>query len=88
MDTPRIQGPPKIVVSALQYLPIPVPSLKTVAFSNEASERLLALVFAERERTWNNVNPAENVEVDTLVGQSLSQIGIDMVEYGELVRAS
>jgi hypothetical protein len=63
----------EIAFAALRYLPTPVivlTSLKTVALANEAMGRLLGLHQGAASAT------------DALKGQTLSQIGIDMVQDG------
>jgi hypothetical protein len=66
----------EIAFAALRYLPIPVivlTSLKTIALANEAMGRLLGLHRGTASAT------------DALNGQTLSQIGIDMVQDGMLL---
>ena len=66
----------EIAFTALRHLPIPVivlTSLKTIALANEAMGRLLGLHRDAASAT------------DALKGQTLSQIGIDMVQDGMLL---
>jgi len=69
----------EMAFAALRYLPIPVivlTSLKTIALANEAMGRLLGLHRGTASVT------------DALSGQTLSQIGIDMVQDGMLLRSN
>ena len=66
----------EMAFAALRYLPIPVivlTSLKTIALANDAMGRLLGL---HRDAAF---------ATDALKGQTLSQIGIDMVQDGMLL---
>ncbi|KAK4226148.1 putative signal transduction histidine-protein kinase [Podospora fimiseda] len=74
-------GPGEVAFSAMQYLPVPVlvlDSLKTVVLANEAMGRLLGMM--------PDNPPAEGEAMvsvmDQLRGQSLSQVGIDLVQDG------
>ena len=72
--------------ATLQYLPIPMivlSSLKQVILVNEALKSLLATVDAEEDAAKSNGAVAQNVGVETLLGRSLSQIGIQMVTEGD-----
>lgn len=74
--------PGQLAFSALQFLPIPVlvlNSLKTVVIANEAMGRLLGLLNDSSDN-----DDAANV-LDQLKGQSLSQVGIDMIQRGRPV---
>ena len=84
-------GPGELAFSTLQFLPFPLlvlDSLKTVVLANEAMGRLLGLL------PDSGIGADEMVSVmDQLRGQSLSQVGIDMlqdnrpvwVEWGHLL---
>jgi len=75
LDIPRPTAT-EMAFTALRYLPIPVivlTSLKTIALANEAMGRLLGLHRGTASAT------------DVLSGQTLSQIGIDMVQDGMLL---
>lgn len=64
--------------SALQYLPVPVvvlSSLKTVILANAAMNRLMGV----QKQAW------ENAPGSSIVGQTLSQIGVDMLQHGSPV---
>lgn len=76
--------PGQLAFSAMQFLPVPVlvlNSLKTVVLANEAMGRLLGLIPESGEGTSND----EPSVLDQLNGQSLSQIGIDMIQKGRPV---
>lgn len=75
--------PGQLAFSALQFLPVPVlvlNSLKTVVLANEAMGRLLGLI-SENETSSEGASSA----LEQLQGQSLSQVGIDMVQDGRPV---
>ncbi len=72
--------------AALQYLPIPIivlSSLKRVILVNEALKSLLATVDAEEDDVVSNGAFAQTGGTETLLGRSLSQIGIQMVTEGD-----
>lgn len=76
--------PGQLAFSALQFLPVPVlvlNSLKTVVLANEAMGRLLGLISDESE---SGSEGASSV-LEQLLGQSLSQVGIDMIQDGRPV---
>lgn len=74
--------PGQLAFSALQFLPVPIlvlNSLKTVVIANEAMGRLLGLLTESSDN-----DEAANV-LGELKGQSLSQVGIDMIQHGRPV---
>ncbi len=77
LDMPSA-GPGQLAFSALQFLPLPLlvlDSLKTVVLANEAMGRLLGLL------PGSATSADERVSVmDQLRGQSLSQVGVDMLQ--------
>ena len=76
IDIPHLPMSPDLALEALQYLPTPLivlSSLKTIVLANEAMGRLLGL---------NATNGATYNTTDILKGQTLSQIGIDMMQDG------
>lgn len=76
--------PGQLAFSAMQFLPVPVlvlNSLKTVVLANEAMGRLLGLLPDSNE---GNGEEAPSI-LDQLHGQSLSQVGIDMIQNGKPV---
>lgn len=77
LDLPHLPLPAETALAALQLLPTPLivlSSLKTVVLANEAMGRLLGLN--------DNTDLPYNSVTDTLHGQTLSQIGIDMMSDG------
>ena len=69
--------PGQLAFSALQFLPVPVlvlDNLKTVVLANEALGQLLGLYPGGAD--------AMVPVMDTLRGQSLSQVGIDLIQDG------
>ena len=91
---PKVPRAAEAALTALKYLPTPVlvlSSLKTVMLANEAMGRLLGLQSADdtggadgAERTPDEEPPT----TDMLRGQSLSQLGIDMVQDGQQIWVS
>ncbi len=78
IDIPGHPIATELAFAALQYLPTPLivlSSLKTVLLANEAMGRLLGL------RQDDAVAELESV-TEVLKGQTLSQIGIDMLQDG------
>lgn len=76
--------PGQLAFSAMQFLPMPVlvlNSLKTVVLANEAMGRLLGLL----PETNEGISEDTSRLLDSLNGQSLSQIGIDMIQNGRPV---
>jgi len=70
----------EIALAALQYLPTPLlvlSSLKTIVLANEAMGRLLGLWDGNDDRSDSNESTT-----GVLNGQTLSQIGVDMISDG------
>jgi len=82
--TPGSPNPADLAFSALQYLPYPLVVLndeKTVVMANDAMGRLLGL-----EDQDSDVASEEGIyAVDRLQNQTLSQMGIDMLQDGQPV---
>jgi PAS domain S-box-containing protein len=89
---PQLSTAAQVALAALQHLPTPVlvlTSMKTVLLANEAMGRLLGL---------NGLDPSgemvhdgqynDRPMTDVLRGQSLSQIGIDMLQNGRPIWVS
>ena len=80
IDIPQMPAAAEIALAALQYLPTPLivlSSLKTIVLANEAMGRLLGL--------WDGANAlhsSNETTTDVLRGQTLSQIGVDMLSDG------
>lgn len=80
INIPRMPVAAEIALAALQYLPTPLlvlSSLKTIVLANEAMGRLLGLWDGVEERDESNESTT-----DALKGQTLSQIGVDMISDG------
>ncbi|KAL9617143.1 MAG: hypothetical protein Q9160_008040 [Pyrenula sp. 1 TL-2023] len=82
----KVSSAAELALSALQYLPTPLlvlTSQKTVVLANESMGRLLGL------RGHDEPPPAHERSIsDILQGQSLSQIGVDMMQDGTPVWVS
>lgn len=75
----------QLAFSALQFLPVPVlvlNNLKTVVLANEAMGKLLGMVSDSNEDSGCD---AASCALESLKGQSLSQVGIDMSQNGQPV---
>lgn len=85
---PRMPGAAEAALAALQYLPTPLlvlSSWKTIILANDAMGRLLGL-----DRNFQDQSLAEGGQArfpigDLLRGQSLSQIGVDMLQDGQKI---
>ena len=79
------EAPPsagEIAFATLQYIPVPtivLSSLKQVILVNEALKSLLATIDAEDEAAVSNGAFTQTAGAETLLGRSLSQLGIQMV---------
>ncbi|KAI8285409.1 Two-component system protein A [Colletotrichum sp. SAR 10_98] len=72
--------PGQLAFSAMQYLPVPLlvlNNLKTVVLANEAMGRMLGMADASED--------THSYIAERLRGQSLSQVGIDMIQEGRPV---
>ncbi|KAL7620854.1 hypothetical protein AAE478_009852 [Parahypoxylon ruwenzoriense] len=79
-------SPGQLAFSSMQFLPVPVlvlSNLKTVVLANEAMGKMLGLV-------GDSPQPTENLSAicEGLRGQTLSQVGIDMIQDGRPVWVS
>lgn len=75
-------SPAQLAFSAMQYLPVPVivlNNLKTVVLANEAMGRMMGLI------TDDTADEDTSLTIDRLRGQTLSQVGIDMLQDGKPV---
>lgn len=75
-------SPGQLAFSAMQFLPVPLlvlNNLKTVVLANEAMGRLLGIPLDPAE------SQDETCTLDQLRGQTLSQVGIDMIQDGRPV---
>lgn len=84
VQIPGVPSPAELAASAMQYLPYPVmilDGMKTLIMANDAMGRLLGAEDAvDRSRCDD-----DNSLTDRLRGQTLSQIGIDMLQDGRPV---
>lgn len=82
LDIPQLPMAAEIALAALQYLPTPIivlNSAKTVLLANEAMGRLLGL---EHKQSIAIPSSNSHTVTDMLKGQTLSQIGVDMMQDG------
>ena len=89
IDIPQIPNAAEAALAALQYLPTPLlvlSSLRTILLANEAMGRLLGLdIIQPSQQSSDDVAEEELAPWEMLRGQSLSQIGIDMIQDGNSV---
>ncbi len=89
---PKMPNAAELAFAALQYLPTPLlilSNLKLVLLANEAVGRLLGLDTLQESRGTTADGDEERIPVaEMLRGQSLSQIGIDMVQDGQQIWVS
>ncbi|KAL8850440.1 MAG: hypothetical protein Q9221_004582 [Calogaya cf. arnoldii] len=91
MNIPKIPGVADAALAALQYLPTPLLVLstwKTVVLANEAMGRLLGLDVKQQELSSRDGEQNQIPISDILRGQSLSQIGVDMLQDGQRIWVS
>ncbi|KAH8801114.1 hypothetical protein F5882DRAFT_284975, partial [Hyaloscypha sp. PMI_1271] len=84
LDIPRFPPPAELAMSAMQYLPYPflvLSSLKTLVMANEAMRRLLGI----EDDDGDSVSDDGISGVERLRGQTLGQLGIDMLQDGRPV---
>lgn len=84
LDIPGCPSPADLALSAMQYLPYPLMvlnGLKTLAIANEAMRRLLGI----EEDDGDDISNDGISEMEKLKGQTLSQLGIDLVQDGRPV---
>lgn len=75
-------SPGQLAFSALQYLPVPtlvLNSLKTVVLANEALGRMLGIVDEDIDEEHASLT------LERLRGQTLAQVGVDMLQDGRPV---
>ncbi|KAM5355536.1 hypothetical protein ACJ41O_002182 [Fusarium nematophilum] len=78
-------SPGQLAFSAMQYLPVPtivLNNLKTVVLANEAMGRMLGIV------TEDSDEEDASATIEHLRGQTLSQVGVDMLQDGQPVWAT
>ena len=77
---PGLTTTTELAMAAMQYLPTPLivlSSLKTVVLANEAMGRLLGFDHANEDGSDDGKSTLERLR-----GQTLSQVGIDMIQDG------
>ncbi|KAI4105869.1 MAG: hypothetical protein L6R37_002515 [Teloschistes peruensis] len=91
VNIPKMPNMLDASLAALRYLPTPLlvlSSWKTVILANEAMGRLLGLDATDQPQT-STKEGQEPLGVDSLLnGQSMSQIGIDMLQDGQRIWVS
>ena len=92
LDIPTVPRAAEAALTALKYLPTPLlvlTSQKMVLLANEAMARLLGLESMDEEGNDPDGEDSDHTRsLDLLRGQTLSQIGIDMVEDGQAIWVS
>ncbi|MCJ1394066.1 hypothetical protein MMC18_006944 [Xylographa bjoerkii] len=89
VNIPKIRNAADIALAALQHLPTPLlvlSSLKTVVLANEAIGRLLGLIGNDAGPLYDGTSSGTGVDI--LRGQTLSQLGIDMIQDGQPIWVS
>ena len=89
VEIPKLASPADTALAALQYLPTPVlvlSSSKCIILANEAMGRLLGFPESGALQKVPGNGEVQDLSVtEALRGQTLSQIGVDMLQDGELV---
>ena len=92
VDIPKLPSAADAAFAALQYLPTPLivlSSTKTVILANGAMGRLLGLDSLEGTVRLFGEEGQESAPVtDMLMGQTLTQVGVDMVQDGQPIWVS
>ncbi|MCJ1380307.1 hypothetical protein MMC17_003410 [Xylographa soralifera] len=89
VNIPKARNAADIALAALQHLPTPLlvlSSLKIVVLANEAIGRLLGLTGNDAGPMFDGTSTGN--DVDSLRGQTLSQLGIDMIQDGQPIWVS
>lgn len=92
VNIPKVPSAAQAALAVLQTLPTPLlvlSSSKIVILANEAIGRLLGLDTIDNPQSLSTDGDYEEVAaLDMLRGQSLSQIGIDMIQDGQQIWVS
>ena len=92
VDIPKLPSAADAAFAALQYLPTPLmvlSSSKTIILANGAMGRLLGLDSLEGVDHFPDEDGQEpGPMTDMLLGQSLTQVGVDMVQDGQPIWVS
>jgi hypothetical protein len=86
VQLPSLPLPLELALVTLQYLPTPIlvlSSLKTILLANDSFGLLLGLNKYEVDEDDIDHEDKDVAVADLLEGQTLSQIGIDMVQDGQ-----
>ena len=91
VEIPKMPAAAEAALAALQYLPTPLlvlSSWKSVVLANEAMGRLLGLDAQSRDQA-SPEEEQDKIQIGHLLrGQSLSQLGIDLVQDGQRIWVS
>ena len=90
VSIPRSSAAADVAFAALHYLPTPLlvlSSIKSVVLANEAMGRLLGMDFPEAYYKHVDKSDIEDEEplLDRLVGRTLSEIGVQIIQNGQRV---
>ncbi len=89
VDIPKLASPADTALAALQYLPTPLlvlSSSKCIVLANEAMGRILGLSQSGALQKVHGDGEVQDLSVtQVLWGQTLAQIGVDMLQDGEPV---
>lgn len=91
VNIPKLPEAADAALAALQYLPMPLlvlSSWKTIILANDAMGRLLGLDTGQHDEFPPGGNQPHSAIGDLLRGQSLSQIGVDMLQEGQRIWVS
>ncbi|KAL8842550.1 MAG: hypothetical protein Q9170_000504 [Blastenia crenularia] len=91
VNIPKMPGPAEAAFAALRYLPTPLlvlSSWKTIVLANDAMGRLLDLDTSLDDHLLDDGHQGQSAIGDLLRGQSLSQIGVDMLQDGQRIWVS
>ena len=90
VSIPKPSAAANVAFAALHYLPTPLlvlSSVKSVVLANEAMGRLLGMDFPEAYHKSADNSDSEDEEplLDRLVGRTLSEIGVQIIQNGQRV---
>ncbi|MCJ1306589.1 hypothetical protein MMC25_000232 [Agyrium rufum] len=91
MDIPKMGGTADLAFATLRHLPTPImvlSRLKTVVLANDAMGRLIGLEEGDSHKVPNGDGRGVSFAQDALRGQTLPQIGVDLVQSGQLIRVN
>ena len=88
IDIPKMPAAAEAALAALQHFPTPLLVLscrKTIILANGAMGRLLGLDTSHQHHSPKDGSQAQYPLGDQLLGQSLSQLGVDMLQDGQRI---